>query len=392
MKVRWYLPVLYIALWQLSFYFKVSPWYVLMGTLPLALLYYRKFLGDREWKLSPVFFAIFAFLLVMPAVISHTISVRIYPDIFINSVEYSVLLSATLIPVVFSTIMDLSGKKLLNGMLASGLAYFLVITPVFEPYTVLQIAKVLLYQLSFDLAFSVYISYLYLSEDKKTLGPFLFFALYSTFSFLGFSEKVSPLFNIVWEIISISILFWMTYFVMGENYWVRKLLRTKPRIRIRNKRKKSDIVFAAVMAVIAVGAIGSYYTHTIAADPTPSMYPVIVPGSLLIIEPEPPQSIKLGEIIEFHAPWANGTLYAHKVVEIREVNGQIYFKTRGVNNPVDDPGMVPGNDLVGIVVYHVPYLGYPLIYGRVTAAVVMIGIIASILLESRSGLGKPRPH
>ena len=58
----------------------------------------------------------------------------------------------------------------------------------------------------------------------------------------------------------------------------------------------------------------------------------------------------------------------------------------------DVNSMVPGNDLVGIVVYHIPYLGYPLIYGRVTAAVVMIGIIASILLESGSGPGKPRPH
>ncbi len=392
MKVRWYLPVLYIVLWQLSFYFKIGPWYILVGTLPLVFLYYPKFMGDRKWRLSPVFFAIFAFLLVMPAVISHTISVHIYLSIFINSVEYSFLLSLTLIPIVFSTIVDLSGKRLFNGMLLSGLAYFLVITPIFEPYTILQIAKVLLYQLGFDLAFSVYISYLYLSEGKKTLGPFLFFALYSTFSFLGFSERVSPLFNIVWEIISISILFWMTYFAMGENYWVRKLLKTKRSIRIRSKRKKSDVAFAAVMAVIAVGAIGSYYTHTIAADPTPSMYPVIVPGSLLIIEPEPPQSIKLGEIIEFHAPWANGTLYAHKVVEIKKVDGQIYFRTRGINNPVDDPGMVPGSDLVGIVVYHVPYLGYPLIYGRVTAAVVMIGIIASILLEGGTRPVKPRPH
>ncbi len=388
MKVRWYLPVLYIAIWQLSFYFRINSWYTLIGTLPLGFFYYQKFLGDRRWKLSLVFFVIFAFLLVMPAVLSHTISAHIITSIFISSVGYSFIFSFTLIPVVFATIVDLSNRKLFNGMVFSGLAYFLVITPVFEPYTLLQIARLLLYQFSFDLTFSMYIAFLYLSGGKKTLGPSLFFALYSTFSFMGFSEKVSPLFNIVWEIISISILFWMTYFTMGENYWVKKLLKTKRRIRIRTKKKKSDIAFAALMAVIAVGAIGSYYTHTIAADPTPSMYPVIVPGSLLIIEPEPPQSIKLGDIIEFHAPWANGTLYAHKVVAIEEVNGQIYFKTRGVNNPVDDPGMVPGSDLVGIVVYHIPYLGYPLIYGRVTAAVVMMGIISSMLLEGRSKPGR----
>ncbi len=390
MKGRWYIPLLYVSFWQLSYYFKFSPWIVLLSTLPSLLLYYRKFRGDRKWKYSPALFAVFAFLLVMPAFLSHTIHVQFYTQAFLSSVAYSLALSLTLIPVIFSTSMDLSGKKMFYGMIASGVAYFLVITPMVVPYTLIQIVKLFLYQVSFDLAFSIYVSYLYISANKKVVTPLIFFFLYSSFSFLGITEKVSPLFNIVWEIIAVSILFWLTYFALGENIWVRKLLRSKKTIHFRRRVKFSDIIFAVLMVIVGTGAVGGYITHTVSADPTPSMYPVIIPGSLLIIKPSSPQSIKTGEIIEFHAPWANGTLYAHEVVQITHSNGQIYFRTRGINNPVDDPGLVPASDLVGVVIYHIPYLGYPLIYGRVTAAVVMVIIIVSVVREGSSGKKRTR--
>ncbi len=385
MKPRWYIPVLYIVFWQSSYFFKFSPWIVMLSTMPVLFLYYRRFLGDRKWPYSPVLFAILAFLLIMPAFLTHTLNIVFYSSTFINSMEYSLALSMILVPVIFSTLVDMSGRKIFYGMIASGAAYFLVITPVFVPYTLIQIVKILLYQLSFDLAFSIYVSYLYISVNKKLVTPVLFFFLYSTFSFLDITEKVSPLFNIVWEIIAVSILFWMTYFALGENIWVKKLLKSKKKIHIRRKTKASDVAFAVFITIIAAGAIGGYVTHTVAADPTPSMYPVIVPGSLLIIRPAPAQTITTGEIIEFHAPWDNGTLYAHEVVQIKNVDGKIYFRTRGINNPVDDPGLVPSSDLVGIVIYHVPYLGYPLIYGRVTAAAVMIIIVASVVREGTSG-------
>lgn len=385
MRLRWTVPLFYISFWQLIYYFKFSAWFVLIGTTPFLLLYYKKFLGDHRWYYSLALFALFAFLLVMPAILSRTLSLIFNRTAFFNSVVYSFLFALTAVPIIFSTFVEVRGKKMFYGMLSSGVAYFLTLTPVFVHYTLIEVAKILLYQLSFDVALSIYLSYYYLSENKKLLGPFIFFFLYSAFSFLGLAEKVSPLFNIVWEIISISILFWITYFALGENVWVKKLLKSKKRIHIKRKRKLSDIAFAIVMVFIATGAIGGYATHTIAADPTPSMYPVIVPGSLLIIKPSPAQAIKTGEIIEFHAPWANGTLYAHEVVQIKVINNSIYFRTRGINNPVDDPGLVPASDLVGIVVYHVPYLGYPLIYGRVTAALLMVIIIGSVVIEGSGG-------
>ena len=383
MKARSLLPVIYAIAWQASYYFSVNSWYVVLASLPLVIFYWRKFIHDTKWYYSIFFFFALVGMLLMPAYLTHTLSVKFSDILFLHALGYSAALSISFVAVIFGGIMDAFQKKPVAGMIISGVVYFLVITPVIRTYTATEIAKLLLYSFGFDIVFSFYLSYLYLAENRKLLGPLVFFLLYSTFSFINITEKVSSLFNLVWEVISIAILFWAAYFAMGENIWVRKLLKSKRKVHFRRRMKASDIIFAVVIAGIAVFAIGGYYTHTLAADPTSSMYPIIKPGSLLVVKPASPDQITVGEIIEFHAPWDNGTLYAHEAVEVVHQNGSIFFRTRGVNNPVDDPGLVPGSDLVGIVVVHVPYLGYPIIYGRVTAAALMVLILGSMVAPKK---------
>ena len=377
MRIRNLLPPAYVAVWQISFYFKVDALYIAILLLPLSIPFLKSYLNDRRWFFGPLLMVLFVLLLILPAAMTRTLSVSVNLLPLLNSIAYSAVFSVGAVSVLFSGIMETTRKNQAAGMILTGIAYFLSITPVFQAFTVTEIVKLLLYNFSFDVILSFYLSYLYLADNRKSLGVLGFILPYSVFSFLNVTEKVSPLFNIVWEVIAISIVFWITHILMGNSIWVRKLLKSKKRLKIKKRTKPSDIAFALIMGIVAIGAVGGYYTHTISADPTSSMYPIIKPGSLLLIKPADPQSISVGEIIEFHAPWANGTLYAHEVVHIYDRNGTIYFRTRGVNNPVDDPGLVPGSDLVGIVEYHIPYLGYPVIYGRVTAAFLMVLIMTS---------------
>ena len=377
MKIRNLIPPAYVAVWQISFYFRVDALYIALILLPLSIPFLARFMHDRRWYFGSLFMLLLLLLLILPAAMTRTLSISVSLMPLLNSILYSVLFTVSAVSVIFAGIMETTRKNQAAGMVLTGIAYFLTLTPIFQPYTVTELVKLLLYNFSFDVILSFYLSYLYLADDRKTLGVLVFILPYSVFSFMNVTEKVSPLFNIVWEVIAISITFWITHIIMGNNVWVRKLLKSKKRLKLKKKTRPSDIAFAAIMGVIAVGAIGGYYTHTISADPTSSMYPIIKPGSLLLIKPADPQAISVGDIIELHAPWANGTLYAHEVVHIYVRNGTIYFRTRGVNNPVDDPGLVPGSDLVGIVEYHIPYLGYPVIYGRVTAAFLMVLIMTS---------------
>ncbi|MDS0256995.1 signal peptidase I [Thermoplasmatales archaeon AK] len=385
MRAKSLIPFLYVAVWQLSFLFKVSVWVPLIALLIFVPFFLQKFYGDRKFPLAIFLSAVLMAMLTTPALITRTIQISFLLSPFLNSLYYSALLSVSIVPAVFSSAVDLFRKRTFEGMVLSGVLYFFSITPYSALASPGSLPKVILYDFSFDIAFSVLISYIYIAAGRKVLTPITFFFLYSVFSFLNISEKVSPLFNVVWEIISISMVFWISYFILGENIWVRRLLRTKKRVRVRRRKSKSDIVLAAVMALVAVAAFGSYYSHTIAADPTSSMYPEITPGSLLLIEPVNSSSIKVGDVIEFHAPWENGTLFAHEVVNITHVNGSFLFRTRGINNPVDDPEPVPSSDIVGIVVVHIPYIGYALIYGRVTAAAAMVIIMVSVLIEGSPG-------
>lgn len=375
------LPAIYVIEWQVAYHFHLPTWIPLLLMLPIPFLFRQKYFGDVKWPYAVFLSLTFSIFLVFPALLSGTLKFSFFSGPLLESLFYSALLSVTLLPSVFASIMDTGKRNFVWQMVFCGIAYFLVLTPIKTSYTAIGVAQILLYNVSFDVALSLYIAFLYLTENRKLVGPTIFLFGYTVFSSLALTDRVSELFTLVWEIISISILFWLTYFLLGKNRWVRKLLKTKKRIILKKKTSKRDIVFTGLVIALAIGLMAGYYTHTVSADPTSSMYPVITPGSMLFIEPATPGQVQLGNIIEFHAPWANGTLFAHKVVDIVKENGTTLFRTRGINNPVNDPQLVPGSDLVGIVKLHVPYLGYAFIYAKVTAAVIVSLLIGSILVE-----------
>ncbi|MEM3676180.1 MAG: signal peptidase I, partial [Thermoplasmataceae archaeon] len=381
MKLKSVIPIAYVAVWQTSFLLKVPSLYTLLALLIFVPLFLRRAAGDRKVPHAIILSVMLMIMLTAPAIFTGTLQFEFLLGPFLSSLWYSALLSVSIIPSVFAATIEAFRKKQFDSMILSGVLYFFSITPISAFTDISYIPKIMLYDFGFDMAFSILVSYIYIAAGRKILTPMVFFFLYSAFSFLNVSEKVSPLFNIVWEVISISMVFWVAYFLMGENVWVKRLLRTRKVVRVRRSRSKTDVAMACIVATIAVAAIGSYYTHTVSADPTSSMYPEILPGSLLIVKPVSYSSIQVGEIIEFHAPWDNGTLFAHEVVKIIDQNNTLYFRTRGINNPVDDPAPVPAYDVVGRVIAHIPYLGYPIIYGRVTAAVAIVVILGSVLAE-----------
>ncbi len=109
---------------------------------------------------------------------------------------------------------------------------------------------------------------------------------------------------------------------------------------------------AAVVVVVAIGAVAAAFNH--AYITTPSMYPTIPPGSLVFIEEQP--AYHPGEIIEFRA---NGLLWIHRLIGIRSDGSLI---TKG-DNPQNKPDVfVPEtrmSDVVGKVVLSIPFLGFP---------------------------------
>ena len=84
---------------------------------------------------------------------------------------------------------------------------------------------------------------------------------------------------------------------------------------------------------------------------TESMDPDIKSGDLIICKEIDPEDIKVGDVISYFDPEGNGTtIVTHKVIskEVDSKTGEISFRTRGINNNVDDRLSVPEESVVGI--------------------------------------------
>ncbi len=70
---------------------------------------------------------------------------------------------------------------------------------------------------------------------------------------------------------------------------------------------------------------------------TDSMYPDIKSGDIIICKRINPEDIKVDDVISFYDPAGNGTaVVTHKVVEVINNNGQLSFRTKGINNNTED--------------------------------------------------------
>ncbi|MBN2112024.1 signal peptidase I [Candidatus Woesearchaeota archaeon] len=73
---------------------------------------------------------------------------------------------------------------------------------------------------------------------------------------------------------------------------------------------------------------------------TNSMDPVIDSGSNAIeIAPQSTKQLKVGDIISYESEYIDGTVI-HRIVDIGEDSNGWYCKTKGDNNPFEDPGKI----------------------------------------------------
>ena len=79
-----------------------------------------------------------------------------------------------------------------------------------------------------------------------------------------------------------------------------------------------------------------------------SMYPDIKKGDLIIVKEVDPGEIEVGTVISFYAAEDNyTTIWTHKVIEVIEENGEVKFRTQGINNPTPDGKLREADKIVG---------------------------------------------
>lgn len=88
--------------------------------------------------------------------------------------------------------------------------------------------------------------------------------------------------------------------------------------------------------LIAIGIgphTGAYRTLTVL---TGSMAPGMAPGSIAIVRPIPPSSLRVGDVLTYNAPVDGRPIVTHRITEILEPGPHPLLRTKGDANPNPD--------------------------------------------------------
>ena len=127
----------------------------------------------------------------------------------------------------------------------------------------------------------------------------------------------------------------------------------------------SVLIIAAAIFVLCIvllttpGKPPQIMGYTALRITTGSMAPTYDVDTLVIVKDTKASEIKKGDVISFYSadPSLDGAVNTHRVVEVREENGQRIFVTKGDSNNVVDAYNVEEKYLIGKVVYASKILG-----------------------------------
>ena len=149
------------------------------------------------------------------------------------------------------------------------------------------------------------------------------------------------------------------------------------------------IVAVALLLIVSVLPItGNYKVMTVISG---SMEPKIKMGSVVVVKPA--ADYKIGDIITFGPYSKTKSPTTHRIYDIKVEGGQPVYITKGDANNAPDTREVSQKDVIGKVLFDVPYLGYAVDFAKkpigfsliiiVPAAVVIYDEIRKIYKEAK---------
>ena len=167
---------------------------------------------------------------------------------------------------------------------------------------------------------------------------------------------------------------------------------TKPKKRKTIKFAAAILLFAAVVFVVATEIafnanqkrglnIFGYSGFTILSESMKSKIPA---GSLVVTKEVDPEKINVGDDITFIRK-KDDSFVTHRVISVYDnhgENGEKGFRTKGTDNSEPDHDIVYAEDVVGVVKFAIPGLGYVLDFISVNIGFFMMVLGGVILVTA----------
>lgn len=106
-----------------------------------------------------------------------------------------------------------------------------------------------------------------------------------------------------------------------------------------------------------------------------SMHPIINAGDVIFVKQKNTENIKPGDIVSYKV---SDKIVTHRVVEVFKNNSDIMFKTKGEVNNVNDEYLVSSANLIGVMFFKIPYLGF--LYNFLNSYKIGILLIGALII------------
>lgn len=139
-----------------------------------------------------------------------------------------------------------------------------------------------------------------------------------------------------------------------------------------------SLIIRSFVAPDEVPRIGKWLPLVVMTD---SMYPEIHSGDLIICQVEDAEDVQVKDIISFFDAAGNGTsVVTHRVMEIKNEDGQISFITQGDANNIADARPVPADKLVGVYHSRIAGMGHVIMFMQTTQGLLLCVVLPIVLL------------
>lgn len=137
----------------------------------------------------------------------------------------------------------------------------------------------------------------------------------------------------------------------------------------------ASVAAIAVLLVVSVFPItGNFKTMIVQSG---SMQPEIKMGGIVVVKPA--DDYKIGEIITFQSV-KNKEPITHRIYDIKIVGGEPLYITKGDANDTPDARKVARDEIIGKILFSVPYFGFAVDFAKKPLGFASIIIIPTAII------------
>ncbi|MGN1380779.1 MAG: signal peptidase I [Bacilli bacterium] len=124
------------------------------------------------------------------------------------------------------------------------------------------------------------------------------------------------------------------------------------------------LIIPVVLIIIIIYFVSGYFKYYALAIASGSMHPVFDRGSVVITERVNDKygnysKLKEGEIIAYRT---GKNIIVHRLIRIVSAGDELFYYTKGDANNEEDDYLIKKEDIIGIVRFKIPYIGYPTVW------------------------------